>query len=124
MSRNWMRNRKLTTTVDHLRATLHTLRSAEILNLANYLSAVSCCIPEKDWSEMIYYADSDNAQSELPGPGSGYTTWEGNQKSCTFSTGVTFKEAINSSAQSLADYLYFGYVSPSQRGSRASHRIV
>ncbi|KAF8147954.1 hypothetical protein K438DRAFT_1989400 [Mycena galopus ATCC 62051] len=86
MSRNWMRNRKLTTTVDHPRATLRTLRSAEILNLANCLSAVSFCIPEKDRSEMIYYADSDNAQSELPGPGSGYTTWEGNH---TFSTGVT-----------------------------------
>ncbi|KAF8143523.1 hypothetical protein K438DRAFT_1783712 [Mycena galopus ATCC 62051] len=114
MSRNWMRNRKLTATVDHPRATLRTLRSAEILDLANCLSAVSCCIPEKDWSEMIvspthsFRTKRYNAQFELPGPGSGYTTWEGNQKRCTFSTSVTFEDAINSSVQSLADYLYFG----------------
>ncbi|KAF8135279.1 hypothetical protein K438DRAFT_1997469 [Mycena galopus ATCC 62051] len=91
-------------------------RDTEILYLANCLPAVSCCTPEKDWSKMIYYsnsADSDNPQSvqrPLSGPGSGYTTWEGNQKSCTFSTGVTFEEAINSNAQSLADYLYSGIV--------------
>ncbi|KAF8214735.1 hypothetical protein K438DRAFT_1749825 [Mycena galopus ATCC 62051] len=66
-------------------------RDTEILYLANCLFTVLCCTPEKDWSEMIYYAngaDSDSPQSvqqPLSGPVSGYTTWEGNQKSRTFS---------------------------------------
>jgi hypothetical protein len=47
----------------------------------------------------------------MTSPGSGYTSWEGNQKSCTFSTGATFTEAIDSGAQSLADFSYAGYVS-------------
>ncbi|KAJ7807037.1 hypothetical protein B0H13DRAFT_1492119, partial [Mycena leptocephala] len=95
-------------------------RDTEILYLANCLSAVSCCTPEKDWSEMIYYAnsaDSNNPESVPPSsnrcqvtsPGSGYTSWEGNQKSCTFSTGATFTEAIDSGAQGLADFSYAGW---------------
>ncbi|KAJ6465297.1 hypothetical protein C8R45DRAFT_1106939 [Mycena sanguinolenta] len=95
-------------------------RSTEALYLANCVSEVSCCAPSQYWSEMIYYAnnaDSNNSEYVPPSsdrcrvtsPGSGYTSWEGNQKSCTFSSGVTFAEAINSNAQSLADFSYSGW---------------
>ncbi|KAJ7875932.1 hypothetical protein B0H14DRAFT_2342969 [Mycena olivaceomarginata] len=95
-------------------------RDTEILYLANCLSAVSCCTPEKDWSEMIVRPthssesgrDAVGLSTDTPCsdvPGSGYTSWEGNQKSCTFSTGATFTEAIDSDAQSLADFSYAGW---------------
>ena len=44
--------------------------------------------------------------------GSGYTRWEGNQKNCRFSSGVTFAEAIDGDAQSRAENTYAGYASP------------
>ncbi|KAJ6465302.1 hypothetical protein C8R45DRAFT_796126, partial [Mycena sanguinolenta] len=112
------------TPVDHAAAPANTThvekRDTEILYLADCLSGASCCAPEKYWSEMIYYAnsaDSNNPQSVPPSsnrcqvtsPGSGYNGWDGNQKSCTFSTGVTFDEAIDSDAQSLADFSYSGW---------------
>jgi hypothetical protein len=39
---------------------------------------------------------------------SGLGTWEGGEKSCTFTTGVTFQWGIESNAQSKANYAFVG----------------
>jgi hypothetical protein len=91
-------------------STVHVKRSSEIVYLAN------CHTPKgAEYSEVDYYANwAGSQQGQRPNDAcgiddSGYITWEGSERACTFSdTGVTFTSDIASDAQSLPDYSYAG----------------
>jgi hypothetical protein len=91
-------------------STIPVKRSGETVYLVN------CDIPSAaEYSEVAYYANgADSQNGQLPGDicdidDTGYITWEGSERSCTFSdSGVTFTSDIASYAQSLADYSYAG----------------
>lgn len=89
-------------------------RDTEIVYLANCVSAVSCCRPEQDYSQIIYYPNSASSQNGAVPPDSNrctvssnsFTTWEGQTHPCKFSSGVTFTSRINGGSH--AQYSYSG----------------
>ncbi|KAL8662163.1 MAG: hypothetical protein Q9202_004919, partial [Teloschistes flavicans] len=91
-------------------------RDTEIVYLANCVDAVSCCRPNINYSEIIYYPTSASSQNGAVPPASNqckvsssnFITWEGSKHPCTFSTGVTFTSNIDSGAQNRATYAYAG----------------
>ncbi|KAK0630940.1 hypothetical protein B0T17DRAFT_616526 [Bombardia bombarda] len=92
-------------------------RDTEIVYLANCQHSVSCCGGPTNYSEVLYYATSASSNNgAVPAANnqcristSNYIAWEGDQRQCTFPTGVTFTTHIDADAQSRALYTWSGW---------------